>query len=184
MSEVILFPIKFREVGAEMNNANISLIGMPGVGKSSVGILLAKASGRDFIDTDILIQNRYGTLLPMLIDQYGYDGFIALEAQVIMSLKCKRAVIAPGGSVVYSAPAMDHLKSISMIYYLELSLENLERRLNDMQQRGVLLRPGQSLRSLYEERRPWYEHYADRTIQCDDKNIEAVLRDILREAGR
>lgn len=157
---------------------NITLIGMPGAGKSTVGIVLAKVLGKEFIDTDLLIQKDQGKLLWQIIDEKGNDGFAKVEEDVLSSVDVHHSIIATGGSAVYSDRAMQHLKSISTVVYLKLSCEELHQRLGDLKKRGVTMKEGQTLEGLYEERRPLYEKYAD--IVCDmdhgtlRENVEKV----------
>lgn len=140
---------------------NITLIGMPSAGKSTIGVLLAKRLGYSFVDVDILIQEQEGRLLREIIAQEGMEGFLKAEERVNAGLAVKKAVIAPGGSVIYGKKAMEHLKEISEIVYLKMSYEEMERRIGDIKDRGVALRPGLTLRDLYDERVPLYERYAD-----------------------
>ena len=143
---------------------NITLIGMPSAGKSTIGVLLAKRLGYSFIDADILIQETEGRLLKDIIAQEGMDGFLAVENRVNAGIKASRSVIAPGGSVIYGREAMEHLKEIRTVVYLKMSYEELERRVGDVVDRGVALKEGMTLRDLYEERTAYYERYADLTI--------------------
>lgn len=143
---------------------NITLIGMPSAGKSTIGVLLAKRLGYSFIDADILIQETEGRLLKDIIAQEGMDGFLAVENRVNAGIKASRSVIAPGGSVIYGREAMEHLKEISTVVYLKMSYEELERRVGDVVDRGVALKEGMTLRDLYDERTAYYERYADITI--------------------
>ena len=143
---------------------NITLIGMPSAGKSTIGVLLAKRLGYSFIDADILIQETEGRLLKDIIAQEGMDGFLAVENRVNAGIKASRSVIAPGGSAIYGREAMEHLKEISTVVYLKMSYEELERRVGDVVDRGVALKEGMTLRDLYEERTAYYERYADLTI--------------------
>ena len=143
---------------------NITLIGMPSAGKSTIGVLLAKRLGYSFIDADILIQETEGRLLKDIIAQEGMDGFLAVENRVNAGIKASRSVIAPGGSVIYGREAMEHLKEISTVVYLKMSYEELERRVGNVVDRGVALKEGMTLRDLYEERTAYYERYADLTI--------------------
>lgn len=159
--------------------SNITLIGMPASGKSTIGVLLAKRLGYSFVDVDIVIQERTGRLLKEIIAERGLDGFLQVEDEVNGSLAVKRSVIAPGGSVVYGEKAMAHLKEISQIVYLKLDYEELEQRLGDLTDRGVALRPGMSLRDLYEERLPLYERYADITV-CESGRGPGAVVDELR----
>ena len=140
---------------------NITLIGMPSSGKSTIGVLLAKRLGFSFVDVDIVIQEREGRLLKDIIAQEGMDGFLKVEERVNASLDVTRSVIAPGGSVIYGRKAMEHLKEISEVVYLKMSYEEMEKRIGNVVDRGVALKPGFTLRDLYNERVPLYEHYAD-----------------------
>ena len=143
---------------------NFTLIGMPASGKSTVGVLLAKRLGYSFVDVDIVIQEREGRLLKEIIAEEGIDGFLAVENRVNASLDVKHSVIAPGGSVIYGKEAMEHLKEISTVIYLKLTYEELESRLGNLVDRGVVLKEGMTLRDLYNERVPYYEKYADVTV--------------------
>ncbi|NLJ90159.1 MAG: shikimate kinase [Clostridiales bacterium] len=158
---------------------NIVLIGMPGVGKSTIGVILAKVLGYKFIDSDLLIQEQEKCLLKDIIENNGLEGFIEIENQVNSEIETNKTVIATGGSVIYGKEAMEHLGKIGTIVYLELSLDILEKRLGDMKQRGVALKEGQTLESLYLERCPLYEEYADIIINCDEKTVEEVLASII-----
>lgn len=144
--------------------SNITLIGMPSAGKSTIGVLLAKRLGYSFVDADILIQEKEGRLLKEIIAQEGMDGFLQVENRVNASIQVSRSVIAPGGSVIYGKEAMEHLKEISTVVYLKMSYEELERRIGDVVDRGVALKEGMTLRDLYDERTVYYERYADITI--------------------
>lgn len=161
--------------------ANIVLIGMPGVGKSTVGVVLAKRMGYAFVDSDLLIQAREGRLLHELIEAHGIDGFARIENEVNASIDAERAVIATGGSAVYGAKAMAHLRAIGTVVYLYLPCEALADRLGDLNERGVAIRPGQTLPELFAERAPLYETYADVTIDCRGKQIRDIVEEIARE---
>lgn len=158
---------------------NIILIGMPGAGKSTVGVILAKTLGMQFIDTDILIQERAGRMLQEILDTDGPDAFKRIEEETILSLHPCRAVIATGGSVVCSGAAMAHLKSAGVVVYLEVSYEEMHRRLGNITTRGILLLPGQGLREMYDERVPLYERYADLTIACSGEDLESVVGNVI-----
>ena len=160
---------------------NLVLIGMPGVGKSTVGVLLAKHLGFGFVDTDIFIQTREGRSLQQLITEHGLDGFCLLEARHILSLQLTGHVIATGGSVVYDADAMQHLRAGGRVVHLDLSPDRLQRRLDDVVERGVVIEPGKSVRDLYEERRPLYLVHADLTIDTNDLSPAQVVE---RVCGR
>ena len=159
-----------------VNKNNIVLIGMPGVGKSTVGVVLAKNMGYSFVDSDLLIQEREGKLLHEIIEERGLDGFNEVENQVNTSIQARRCVIATGGSVVYGAQAMEHLKEIGIVVYLSLPCEELSERLGDLNERGVSIRPGQSLADLMRERTPLYESYADVTINCENRQIREIVQ--------
>lgn len=158
---------------------NIVLIGMPGVGKSTVGVVLAKELGFQFVDSDLLIQRQEKRLLKQIIEEEGIDGFIEIENRVNSSIDVEGAVIATGGSVVYGKEAMEGLKRNGRIVYLRLSYKALERRLGNLHGRGVIVREGQGLFDIYQERIPLYEKYADLIIDEEDKDIEETLQTIL-----
>lgn len=157
---------------------NIVLIGMPGAGKSTVGVVFAKHAGLRFVDSDLVIQEKTGMLLHEIIAKEGDDGFRQVENKINASLQEKHAVIATGGSVIYGREAMSHLKKIGLIVYLKLSCESIAERLGDLKQRGVTLREGQTLQQLYDERVPLYERYADITVDCEGKNIREIVAEI------
>lgn len=158
-----------------MEKNNIILIGMPGVGKSTIGVILAKVLGYQFIDADLLIQKEEGKLLKDIIREKGTDGFIEVENRVNSHIEASRSVIATGGSVVYGTEAMEHLKKIGIVVYLKQNLWHLEKRLRNIKGRGVVLRDGQTLADLYEERTALYEKYADITVDEHGLNIEETL---------
>ncbi len=159
---------------------NIILIGMPGVGKSTVGVILAKELGKNFADTDLLIQEHYRGLLCELIENHGIEGFLNLEGGFIENLQVNNTVIATGGSVVYKNKAMEHLKNSGKVVYLKISFEELEKRLNNLKGRGVVLKNGQTLRDLYHERIPLYEKYADITVDEAGLSIEETVEKLCR----
>lgn len=159
--------------------SNIILIGMPGSGKSTLGVVLAKVLGYQFLDSDLLIQKQEKRKLSQIIEQDGYLGFQDIENRVNASIEAENTVIATGGSVVYCDEAMQHLKSIGKVVYLKLSLRSLRRRLGNLKGRGVLLKDGQTLRDLYDERTPLYEKYADIVIDEEGKDLEASLQVVL-----
>lgn len=160
---------------------NIVLTGMPGAGKSTVGVVLAKRLGCHFVDSDLVIQEKYGRLLYELIDEYGVDGFLKIENDVNASLQLQSCVLATGGSVVYGKEAMEHLRQTAKIVYLKLPYEEVAHRLGDLNARGVTLRPGQTLMDLYEERTPLYEKYAHVTIECSGKLLREIVMEIAQK---
>ena len=162
-----------------MKKENVTLLGMPGSGKSTVGVILAKALGYEFIDTDLLIQKQEGRLLRQIIAEEGLDRFVEIENQVNRDVECTRAVIAPGGSVVYGTEAMEHLAEISTMVYLKLPYETIYGRIADTKKRGVVLRDGQTLKDLYDERCPLYEKYADLVIDVEGTTPGVALERIL-----
>ena len=159
---------------------NITLIGMPGAGKSTIGVVLAKVLGYQFLDSDLLIQKQEKRRLSEIIEEEGYKGFKDVENRVNASIEAENTVIATGGSVVDCEEAMEHLKSIGTVVYLILSLNALSKRLGNLKGRGVLLREGQNLTDLYEERTPLYEKYADIVIDEEGKDLEASLEILLK----
>ena len=159
---------------------NITLIGMPSAGKSTVGVLLAKRLGYSFLDVDIVIQEKTGKLLKEIIKEQGMDGFMGVENRINAEIDTSRAVIAPGGSVIYGKEAMENLKSLGLVVYLKISYEELCRRLGDVVDRGVVLKEGMTLKDLYEERCEYFERYADITMDEEGKSLGRVV-DELRE---
>ena len=164
---------------------NIILIGMPGCGKSTVGVLLAKILGYAFIDSDLLIQAREGKKLYQIINENGEEYFKAVENAVNASINTKNTVIATGGSVVYCNEAMEHLKSIGTIVYIKITPEQLLKRINNIATRGVVIKKGETLLDLYRERSPLYEKYADITVESSDSDIlnnaERIAQEIEKE---
>lgn len=159
-------------------SGNIILIGMPGSGKSTAGVLLAKAAGMHFADTDLLIQQKTGMLLQEIIDTHGMNGFIKTEGKIIAESEFCDTVIATGGSAVFSENAMRVLKQGGKTVFLDADPAELEKRINNITTRGIAMRPGQSLKSVYEERLPLYLKYADFTVKLTSP--EAVVAEILR----
>nr|WP_207739860.1 MULTISPECIES: shikimate kinase [unclassified Clostridium] len=158
------------------------MIGMPSSGKSTIGVLLAKRLGFSFVDVDIVIQEKEGKLLKEIIAEEGMDGFLKVEERINAGLDVALSVIAPGGSVIYGEKAMEHLKEISEVVYLKMSYEEMEKRIGNVVDRGVALKPGFTLRDLYNERVPYYEKYADITIDEEGKtpgDTVDALRDII-----
>ena len=162
-----------------MPKSNIVLIGMPGVGKSTIGVILAKVLGYQFIDTDLVIQKEDGKLLKDIIAKVGPEGFIEVENRINASIEAENSIIATGGSVIYGRKAMEHLSTIGTIIYLSLPFEELEKRLSDIKGRGVVLKEGQTLKDLYYERTPLYEKYADIVIDEKGLNVEETIDKIL-----
>lgn len=158
---------------------NITLIGMPGAGKSTIGVVLAKVLGYQFLDSDLLIQKQENRRLSQIIEEEGYKGFKEVENRVNASIDVDNTVIATGGSVVYCEEAMNHLKSVGKVVYLKISLNSLSKRLGNLRGRGVLLKEGQTLEGLYEERTPLYEKYADIVVDEENKNLEESLESVL-----
>ncbi|MBQ3060836.1 MAG: shikimate kinase [Lachnospiraceae bacterium] len=154
---------------------NIVLVGMPGAGKSTVGVILAKVLGYEFVDSDLIIQKETGKLLAHIIAEKGIDGFIEVENRINASINCNKSIIATGGSVVYGEEAMRHLKAIGEIVYINLPYDVLEQRLGNIKQRGVVLKEGQNLKTLYDERCPMYEKYADIIVDAKDMGIEELV---------
>ncbi len=164
-----------------MKKDNIILIGMPTSGKSTVGVILAKILGYNFVDADIVIQEKEKRKLSEIIETEGVDGFIDIENRINSHIEAEKTVIATGGSVVYGKEAMDHYKNIGKVVYLKVDMEILTKRLKDVKQRGVVMKPGQSLVSLYHERSALYEKYADITIDEKDHTMEEVVADLLAQ---
>lgn len=162
-----------------MNRTNLVLIGMPGAGKSTIGVLLAKALGLSFLDTDVFLQAAHGKSLHELIDQIGLAGFCKIEQAYLEALDLRRTVIATGGSAVYYPSAMQHLNKHGIEVYLQVPLEILKERVSDMAGRGVVIEPGQTLDTLYEKRVPLYEQYADITVDLTGLSHEQAIEKIL-----
>ena len=160
---------------------NIVLIGMPGSGKSTVGVLLAKALGMSFVDTDLELMQRTGRKLQQILDIDGLDFFLREEESTIRNLNYHHAVIATGGSVVMEPEAMEHLRENAIIIFLDVSLEELRRRITNIRSRGIAFAPGQKLEEIYDERIPLYRRYADLTVEMEESiedTVEAVLQKI------
>ena len=158
--------------------SNITLIGMPASGKSTIGVLLAKRLGYSFVDVDIVIQEETGKLLKEIIEEQGTEGFLKVEEEINSQLDVARSVIAPGGSVIYGPAAMEHLKKISTVVYLKLDYSELEQRLGDLKDRGVALKNGMTLMDLYQERVPLYEKYADITVDEGHRGPGTVVDEL------
>ncbi len=160
---------------------NIVLIGMPGVGKSTLGVVLAKELGFQFVDADLLIQERENRLLKEIIAEDGVEGFLKIENDVNASIRAEKTVIATGGSVIYGSDAMEHLKEIGTVVYLKLDYETLDSRLGNLKGRGVVLKDGQTLKDLYDERIPLYEKYADVIVDEGGLDLEQTLSQVLKQ---
>jgi len=158
---------------------NIVLIGMPGAGKSTCGLLLAKQTSRPFIDTDVWIQSLEGCRLQEIIDTRGIAAMRAVEERRVLELDVRGHVVATGGSVVYSEAAMAHLHRDAVVVFLEVGIDALHTRLGDAAERGIVRRPDQSFADLYAERQPLYERYADHTVVCDHLDHEGVVAGLL-----
>jgi len=165
----------------EPENKNIVLVGMPAVGKSTVGVLLAKRLGRYFLDTDVFIQAVAGRTLQQIIDTDGLENFCRLEAEHILGIDRTNCVIATGGSAVYSEDAMNHLKETGQIVYLNLPLDMIKKRLTDLNVRGVVISEGKTLDDLYKQRTSLYKKWADITIDCRNLTHEQVIEKIIKD---
>lgn len=157
---------------------NIVMIGMPASGKSTIGVLLAKRLGYSFVDVDLVIQEQQGKLLKEIIAERGEAGFLKVEEDANAGLEVTKSIIAPGGSVVYEARAMEHLKEIGTVVYLKIGYEDLEARLGNLTDRGVVLKDGMTLRDLYEERIPYYEKYAEVTVDETGKEFGEIVDEL------
>lgn len=162
---------------------NIVLIGMPGSGKSTIGVVLAKVLGFQFIDSDLLIQEREHRLLPEILEEDGPDRFNEIENQVNASIEADRAVIATGGSVVYGKEAMAHLRGIGLVVYLKLNYSEIEERVGDFHERGISMQDGQTLKDVYAERTPLYEKYAHVIVEVKNQSIRETMR-LVKEASK
>lgn len=161
---------------------NIILIGMPGAGKSTVGVVLAKTLGYDFVDTDILLSRHISMTLQEHINAYGIETFLKAEEKLVLSLACSNTVIATGGSVVLSEPAMKHLNNNSTTVFIDVPLDELRRRLKNIRTRGIALKPGQSIEDIFRDRLPLYRKYADVTVPEDQRavpDLEAIVAEII-----
>lgn len=163
---------------------NLIFIGMPAVGKSTVGIVVAKRLGMRFVDADLLIQEQEKKLLREIIADVGEEGFLKIENQVNAEVRAENSVISPGGSVIYCEEAMRHYKEIGTIVYLKVSYQTIKRRIRNPKKRGVVLREGQSLRDLYNERVPYFEKYADITVCEDGCRIEETIENVINAVER
>ena len=160
---------------------NIVLIGMSGSGKSTLGVLLAKALGMDYVDTDIVIQQHEGRLLQDIINIDGIEKFMEIEEKTVSALHLKNCIISTGGSVIYSEKAMNALKQGGLIIYLHVPYEEIKRRLVNVTTRGIVIKKGNSLEDVYEERVPLYIKYSDKTLDCSNKDIEQCVSEIIEK---
>ena len=159
---------------------NVILIGMPGSGKSTVGVLLAKTLGLDFVDTDLLLQRREGALLQDLLDRRGLEAFLDAEEEAVRALDCAGCVVATGGSAVCRPAAAEHLRALGAVVYLRTPPEELARRIGDITTRGVAMGPGETLAGLYARRRPLYETCAHLTVDTGGLTLEQSVAAVLR----
>lgn len=160
---------------------NIVLIGMPGVGKSTSGVILAKVMNYDFLDSDLVIQHQTGKLLKDIIREEGIDGFNAVENRINAGIDVENTVIATGGSVIFGPDAMAHFKEIGVVVYLRISYDLLDKRLGDLDERGVVHKEGQTLRDIYNERTALYEKYADVMVNLDGKDVAGTVDAIVAQ---
>jgi shikimate kinase len=164
-----------------MHKSNITLIGMPGAGKSTIGIILAKNLAYGFIDTDVLIQINQQKSLQQIIDETDHLNLRKIEEQEILKLNIQNHVIATGGSAVYSEPAMRHLESISHIVFLDVTFEELKKRIHNFKTRGIAKSKAQSFKDLFHERRKLYKQYAGLTIKCEGSDQEELALTIIQD---
>ncbi|MBC8061985.1 MAG: shikimate kinase [Clostridiaceae bacterium] len=160
---------------------NIVLIGMPSAGKSTLGVVLAKTLGMNFIDTDLVIQQKTGRLLQKIINEDGIKDFLKIEENSILSLKVNNTVIATGGSVIFCGKAIEYLKQESIVVYLKVEFDEIVKRLDNITTRGVVLATGQNLKDMYNERAPLYEKYSDVIIDCSNKVVEEIISNVIKE---
>ena len=167
---------------------NLTLIGMPAAGKSTIGVILAKTLGMHFVDTDILIQEKEGELLQNIIDKKGNDYFKQVEEKVLCGMDVRDTVISTGGSAIYYPSAMEYLKKDGLIIYIDVEFEEIERRLDNISTRGITLAKGETLKDVYNKRVPLYEKYADLTLKSEagmtvEECIDAIVK-ALRISGK
>lgn len=164
-----------------MKKSNIVLTGMPGAGKSTLGVVLAKALGKQFIDTDLLIQQHTGECLQDTIENKGINGFLSVEEETVSALECENSVIATGGSVVLSAKAMENLHRTSIIVYLDVPLEEIKKRITNITTRGIAMQKDESIDLVYEKRLPLYKEYADITVNAENAEFEKTVEKIIKK---
>lgn len=162
---------------------NVVLIGMPGAGKSTVGVLLAKSLLKNFVDTDLIIQQKESDSLCAIMQRTGVEGFIALEDEIISQCSFHNSVVATGGSAVYGEKAMQNLKKNGVIVYLKVSCDELEKRIHNIRTRGIAMKEGTTIKELFGERKALYEKYADITVSCDTLQAEDCVNTIVRSLG-
>ncbi|MBQ3052567.1 MAG: shikimate kinase [Clostridia bacterium] len=160
--------------------SNIILIGMPSAGKSTLGVLLAKTLGMQFLDTDLAIQNYTGETLQQTINRDGIESFLKIEEKVVSSIKCENHVIATGGSVVFSQKAMESLKKQGKVIFLDVPLREIKNRLNNIKTRGIAMKKGETIDSIFKARLPLYKKYADLTVSAAEKNLETTVENIIK----
>ena len=163
---------------------NLVLIGMPGSGKSTLGVLVAKALGLDFVDTDLLLQRQEGLKLAEILDRDGAPGFLRLEDRLLATLKVDRTVVATGGSAIYHAAGMANLQALGPVVWIDVPFRELRRRLGDLAARGVVLAPGQSLKGLFEERKPLYSRWSQVRLPSGREPLEATVDRLVRVLAR
>lgn len=163
--------------------SNVILIGMPGAGKSTIGVLLAKSMGYDFVDTDLIIQSQQKRKLQEIIDGDGLEHFLKCEEQALLSVGCDSTVIATGGSAVFCKEGMEHLKNNGVCIYLRVGEQELIRRLRNIKTRGIACRKGETVAEIIEERKAYYEKYADITIDCEKSAAEQIVEKIIEYIG-
>ena len=163
---------------------NIVLIGMPGCGKSTLGVLLAKALMMDFVDTDLIMQKQFGKPLQQLVDELGTEGFSRAEEACICSLQFENTVIATGGSVALEEKAMEHLSRNGAIVFVKLTYETIESRLKNISTRGITLKKGQTLRDLYDYRQPYYRRWGQLVVEADGQDIEQTVETLVKKLNQ
>lgn len=162
---------------------NIILIGMPGAGKSTLGVVLAKALGFDFVDTDLIIQSEQRDKLYRIIQKKGIERFIEIENETVAALKTQNSVIATGGSVIFGKEAMENLKKLGKVVYLQVDENEIEKRLSNIKTRGVVMKDGETVHEIYDTRTPLYERYADIVINCSGMDLEKTVEKIISLLG-